>query len=491
MHYYLLTGATGLLGNYLVRDLLLAGVPLAVLVRPNRKQSARQRVEALLSRWDEELGEPLPRPVVLEGDISQEDLGLDANELRWAAEYCGAVIHNAASLTFHATRADAEPYRSNLAGTQHVLDFARNAGIREFHHVSTAYVAGLRTGKILETEVDLGQELGNDYEKSKLASEKLVRAADFLDPPTIYRPGIIIGDAENGYTTTYHGFYAALQLAHTLAQQLEKGPDGRVQGQVVRLSLNGDETKHLVPVDWVSRVMAHVITHRSTHGTTYHLTPAQPVTTGVIRSVLEDSLEIYGTELIGHGQQPADCTEIESLFYDHIRVYNSYWRMDPEFDQTNVRLAAPHLPCPVIDHALLMKLSKTVIDAGFPSPSKKPIEFEFDAALALQPWLELGSKLSTRLPHDRMLGLDLRGLGGGQWQLVVQNGQVVGAETGIHSDRLAVCQTDVQTFADLCQGRTSWEAVFESGAATLQGHGLTTDAYAALLDQVANLAVIG
>ena len=92
MSYHLLTGATGLLGNYLLRDLLLKNIPVAVLVRPNRKQSARQRIEAALCAWDTELGVALPRPVVMEGDIALPDLGLDAVNIRWAAEYCSAVI---------------------------------------------------------------------------------------------------------------------------------------------------------------------------------------------------------------------------------------------------------------------------------------------------------------------------------------------------------------------------------------------------------------
>ena len=86
MSYHLLTGATGLLGNYLLRDLLLRDVPVAVVVRPNRKQTARQRIESALCQWDADLGKPLPRPVVLEGDIAQPDLGLDAVDIRWAAE---------------------------------------------------------------------------------------------------------------------------------------------------------------------------------------------------------------------------------------------------------------------------------------------------------------------------------------------------------------------------------------------------------------------
>ena len=47
--YYLLTGATGLLGRYLMRNFLLRDVPLAVLVRSHRHASGSARVEAAVS----------------------------------------------------------------------------------------------------------------------------------------------------------------------------------------------------------------------------------------------------------------------------------------------------------------------------------------------------------------------------------------------------------------------------------------------------------
>jgi thioester reductase-like protein len=485
MPYYLLTGATGLLGNYLLRDLLRADQSVAVLVRPSRRQSARQRIELLMAKWDEEEGVPLPRPVVLEGDITQEDLGLDANDLRWAAEHCTAVINNAASLTFHATSEEGEPYRSNVNGTRNVLEFARAAGIREFHHVSTAYVAGLRSGRCLETELDVGQAFGNDYEKTKVASEQMVRDADFIENLTVYRPAIIIGDSRTGYTTTYHGFYAALQLAHTLCQTLHRDSDtGLIAGQSVRLSLNGDETKHLVPVDWVSAAMTHIITSPQWHGKTYHLTPKHPVTTRLIRDTLEQSIGFYGAKICGSDFKPTDPTEVEQLFQEHIRVYDSYWRMDPEFDRTNIEQATAHLPCPPVDRTMLTRLSKIAIEQGFPTPSKKPLELDFDAAQPLQAWLEQGDRITVHHPRERMLALDIRGAGGGQWQLVVRRGRILAAETGIHADRAAICRTDVTTFADVLQGKTTWSEAFDNGNARIIGNGATTREYALMLDQL-------
>ena len=69
--YILMTGATGLLGSYLVRDLLMSGRRLALIVRRDRKKTPASRMELLLRHWDETLGYTLPRPIVLEGDLSQ------------------------------------------------------------------------------------------------------------------------------------------------------------------------------------------------------------------------------------------------------------------------------------------------------------------------------------------------------------------------------------------------------------------------------------
>jgi len=116
MPYVFLTGATGLLGRYLLKDLTVAGVPMAVLVRPSRRATAQHRVENVMCYWDGLLGRALPRPVVLEGDITEPDLGLDARGMRWVAENCTCMLHNAASLTFQSTSSQSEPWRSNVGG---------------------------------------------------------------------------------------------------------------------------------------------------------------------------------------------------------------------------------------------------------------------------------------------------------------------------------------------------------------------------------------
>lgn len=366
MNYHiLLTGATGLLGRYLLRDLLTAGIPVAAVVRSSRRQSAEDRIESLMGTWEDLLQRKLPRPHVLEGDITEPFLGLDATDRHWIDQNCDSVLHNAASLSFVATSEEGEPYRSNIKGTQHVLDLCRETGIKDFHHVSTAYVAGLRTGRIMENDLDLGQQMSNPYEESKMAAEKMVRSAEFLSPPTIFRPAIIVGDSKTGFTSTFHGFYACLELAHTLVNSMGMVGTNSEKQKKTRISLDGTETKNFIPVDWVSEVITWIVTHPQHHGQTFHLTPQERITSVMIRDVLEKSYGFNGAEFSGYGKPIDNPDDIERLFYEQIRVYNSYWRDDPEFDTTNLQAACPHLPCPTMNEALLLMLSTKALEMDF------------------------------------------------------------------------------------------------------------------------------
>lgn len=468
MPYAFLTGATGLLGRYLIKDLTVAGISLAVLVRPSRRATAQHRVENVMCYWDSVLGRSLPRPVVLEGDITEPDLGLDARGMRWVAENCDSMIHNAASLTFQSTSSQSEPWRSNVAGTRNVLDLCRNAGIRAFHHVSTAYVCGLRQGRILESELDVGQKLSNDYEESKLQAEKMVRAAGLFDSLTVHRPAIIIGDSTNGYTTTYHGFYAPLQAVYTMAQTFDIDATGH-SGVSARFGLTGHETKNLVPVDWVSAVMSHVISHPEHHGKTYHLTPLHPVTARMLGDIFEEAVGFYGVKLEGAGKPLTGLTEYEQLFSELISVYKSYWKDDPTFDATNTRTAAPHLPCPHINRALLLKLAEYAMRINFTSPRAKPIEPKCDVAAAVEPFVEAGQAGDRGAAHGLRLGLRVTGHGGGDWTLALAGDEIVAADLGVHPSCRAVVECDVALFAALIGGHSAVEPALARGELRVTG----------------------
>ena len=354
--FVLLTGATGLLGSYVLRNLLNRNENVAVLVRPYRKETAEHRISRILSHWKEKKVGSVPMPTVFSGDITQPE-GLQKLYGR-----CKSVIHCAASLTFYGTPSE-EPWVSNVEGTKRILDFCDTAGVTNMHYVSTAYVAG-SSKTFYEQDFDIGQELRNDYEKSKFEAEKIVRCADFLKRLTVYRPSIVVGDSASGYTTTFHGFYAVLKLAHTLVSRL---PMGSTSGRnlLSALGMNGSERKNFVPVDWVTDVFDYIFSRPQLHGQTYHLTAPDPPFLTDFVDMVQDAVETWSTLADECDPQRAD----EEWFFKHyaneVQIYKAYLQDDPCFDSSNTQTAVPHLPCPIMDRELMLFLARYAILSRF------------------------------------------------------------------------------------------------------------------------------
>lgn len=354
--HVLLTGATGLIGRYLLRDLLSKNTPVAVLIRSRENEPAADRLEKIISLWDQPGSMKLPRPVCLEGDITSPGLGLSREARSWLSQNCSRVIHNAASLRHHGKDRSQEPWLGNLTGTANLLEACRNLRIRELHYMSTAYVCGKREGIVYENELDCGQEFRNDYEQAKLETEKLVRNSEFIDSLTIYRPAVCTGDSQTGYTSTYHGLYTYLQFTWLFLQFVERQPDGRYYVKM-RLNLTGDETRNLIPVDWVSAVTTELFLNKANHGRVYHLTPLIPVTARLIENAMSSYFNYYGPYFAGtDALSKGDLNYLETMFYQYVSRYESYWVKEPTFDCQNTLNAAPRVPCPPIDQECLHRL---------------------------------------------------------------------------------------------------------------------------------------
>lgn len=150
----------------------------------------------------------------------------------------------------------------NVVGTGHTLDFARACNKRDAPdfrvlHVSTAYVCGKATGLLRETSLNPAGDFWNHYERSKAEAEALLRDSASDLPTTIVRPSQIVGDARNGQVHKYFGFYEFVGLAmrsrsNVLIADAEARPD-------------------MIPVNYVSRGMLHLMQLPEAVGRTYHL----------------------------------------------------------------------------------------------------------------------------------------------------------------------------------------------------------------------------
>ena len=155
----LITGVTGFVGEALLERLLsdLPDTPLLVLIRPRSGQSGRDRLARLLAkpafeqlRQRSTVEELLARVDVVEGDLAAiPELPTDLD----------LVVHCAGEVSFDPPID--EGFATNLGGLREVLRATRTAGAHRpadlppihFVHVSTAYVAGLRSGLVAEAAV--------------------------------------------------------------------------------------------------------------------------------------------------------------------------------------------------------------------------------------------------------------------------------------------------------------------------------------------------
>ena len=330
-----------------------------------------------------------------------------------------------------------------------MLEFCGTTGIRRFHHVSTAYICGLRTGRVLETELDLGQPLGNVYEESKLAAEMMLRQAQCLDVLTVYRPASIVGDSQTGAVNNYHGFYLPLQLAYAFSAAVP--PEVMDQRFSALLGLTGQEGKNLVPVDWISAAIAHLFTHPEYHGRVYHLTHPHPTTVRAIQQVIQEAIRTYSKRATADRVNPEELATYEKLFYSQMSIYRSHWRDDPIFDRTNTDAAAPgSLPCPEMDRAALMRVARYPIETGFGQRRYEPVSLDFDVAQRLGGLVPLGDDAAAGRA-DGSIQMQVTGPGGGQWRLLLRDGMLIGAQVTATDGANAACHLSSETFASVAQ----------------------------------------
>jgi hypothetical protein len=179
------------------------------------------------------------------------------------------------------------------------------------------------------------------------------------------------------------------------------------------------------------------------------------------------------------------------MFRSQSDIYQTYWRDDPVFDCTNTTAAAPHLPCPVVDHEMLMRMARFAIQSNFGKGQRRRQPLPWDASGHLRGLVALRRSLEESCESSLVcLGLQINGPGGGQWKLLVRDGCLLGAEDGLSPQCSAVFRLDSKTFQQLAARQLSVAQAVRQGQVSILGNGLklaTLEAVlqAAVTEQVA------
>lgn len=204
----LLTGGTGVFGKFLIEDLLKNDTRIVLLIRAKSQNQAEDRAKKLLKVYPDFLH----KIRVLKCDLTEDNLGLANKDYFDLVKNTTYVLHAAASTRF--TLPLNEARRNNVETTRKLLNFSKKCNkLKRFGFISSAFVAGKRSGIILEDEFSHKYGFLNSYEESKYEAEMLVRTEVDNFPISIFRPSLIITPFDKSHNSPVNALTLGLFLA--------------------------------------------------------------------------------------------------------------------------------------------------------------------------------------------------------------------------------------------------------------------------------------
>ncbi|KAB1139947.1 SDR family NAD(P)-dependent oxidoreductase, partial [Streptomyces luteolifulvus] len=254
-----LTGATGFLGAFLLRD-LLRGTRGTVhcLVRATDEADGLRRLRENLEYYRVRDEVDPARIKVVVGDLARPRFGLNEEEFDDLARAIDVVYHGGA--TVHWLHPFSSLKAANVRGTEEVLRLAARHRTVPVHYLSTTGVfAGERAGgSPLKVDDPTGpaEALPSGYLRSKWVAEQVIGIARERGlPVTVYRVDVVSGDQVHGACQTRDFVWLSLR--------------GLIQAGAVPAGL--DARAPLTPVDYVSSAVVALSTAPEPGSDTFHL----------------------------------------------------------------------------------------------------------------------------------------------------------------------------------------------------------------------------
>jgi len=253
----LVTGGTGFLGRYLIRELLLqSNLHLVCLVRADTDKLAEQRLFDILLSIDVPVQQLETQIQVLSGDIESSGFDLAPERYHKLANNINLVYHAAARVNW--VRRYGSLRSANVLGTLEVIKFACTFSVKPVVFVSSiavCYATSLHG--TVDEDCKLISHVSNmplGYAQTKCIAEGMLqRVASRGLPIRIVRPALISGDSSTGHSSTTDLTAAVMdgcvssKLAGDIDWPMDHVSVDFVASVIARLPLHDRESKTKTP----------------------------------------------------------------------------------------------------------------------------------------------------------------------------------------------------------------------------------------------------
>lgn len=364
-----LTGGTGFLGAYLIRELLQqTNADIYCLVRAADLEEGKRKLKKNLQQYSVWIEEYSPRIIPVLGDLSQPLLGISTEGFEMLAANLDAIYHSAAMLNY------VYPYSAlkaaNVLGTQEVLRLASAFKVKPVHYVSSVAIfeSPAYAGQVVKEQDDFNHWEGIflGYSQTKWVAEKLVKVArDRGLPVTIHRPPLISGDSQTGVCNTDDFINLMVKGC------IEMGAFPDVEYMM-----------DMSPVDYVSKAIVYLSRQFEAIGKAFHLQHPQPVP---LKNLVEWMRSFgFPIQMIPYEQWQAqlinNVSSVNNPLYalrpfllerwskEQLTIPDLYLQAKRPIiscQDTLDALAGSSIICPPIDSQLFMIYSSYLIESGF------------------------------------------------------------------------------------------------------------------------------
>lgn len=261
----LITGATGFLGAHLLAELTkrpeYREKAFFCLVRCDNAEHGMGRIRQSLRRYGLNVINP-GRIVVVPGDLSEKNFGLDTDLYNNLSEIIGIVYHCAAKVNMLASYN--QLYGANVAATRNMIDFCCAGCAKTLNYASTlsVFVATSRdSGVALESDRLLEEcEIYGGYGQTKFVAEKmLLSCADKFGGLNIFRFGLLCGSTRTGIGSPgdFFGMFVkgavrsgSLPIDRTRQLALDISPVDLAVGMMADISVKSPEGIYHIAADY-------------------------------------------------------------------------------------------------------------------------------------------------------------------------------------------------------------------------------------------------